>query len=966
MAGLISIPVPNLVSGVSQQPATLRLATSVDAMDNCWASVITGVSKRPPSTYLARLKDKFNSSVAGTIIDKTNEVLPIVVTIGDGDLHVHDINGNDKVVHFPEGKVYLSASDPAASFRFLNIQDTTFILNKEVKVLPRDFGELSSDDVMPDGQVYAFANLPDPDTLGKDIVYQTYSDGKFYKNVYHPAVTNNAKWTAISGIQNDEPTDGLPIVPTIRYNDGYGDGAIVWLKTDTVTTEKVTNYLWTGSYLYPYETTQQVTKSKYQKFQKSILSLSPSFFRWEEKTRQELADEVAANRWDPTHVASVYVAASAGNTRYNIYIDGMLAASFLTDTNVDAYHAMENTETIAKALCDGKIVADPAHPDDYSMNTRAERAYLTLEDSGFEWIRTGSTITITNFPAEGKILATSSQGDTLMKCCYNMVKQFSDLPPQSPHGRIIVVGGDIETGGDDYAVQYNTVTRQWEETYWYGKGCGLDPDTMPWVLIRNPDDSYTFKKHYWRQRPSGDGESNPHPRFVNEKINDIFLFTNRLGFITNNNLILSGAYHYEQFYKSTVATQQDDDRLDFIVATQNDDTLRHVVPFNRDLLIMADKTQYRFQYNQFVGPKNVQVAFTTSFNVAKHIQPVNMGLSMFFADDSSTYRYAKIFQYFPRPNNQGDDAEEVTEPVPAYIPSGVRFLASSVRTSMLFLSTKGDPNGLYVYKFFWAGDKKVQSCWNRWQFNDATSVYWAKINRNYLYLLIERGGGVYLERINIDEQTTYPDNSPDVYLDMRVSKDYLLTSYDGKYTTIQFPYTFVTTPNIVVSSTNLTDAVTGNEKWVSANLNTIKVSNNTVKVKGDVRDQYITGGIPYTMSFTISNPYVRTQAGSGQAAVLDGRLMVRWFNLEYHKATHFTAKVNLRGRPETVMRYDDIVASDFDTHFQKTSYKNGTFKIPVMGLNLDTSITIENSTPHNSSFGGGEWWAMHQPRTRRV
>ena len=52
---LISSSIPNLINGVSQQPAALRLASQCEQMVNCMPSPVEGLKKRPPAQHLAKL-----------------------------------------------------------------------------------------------------------------------------------------------------------------------------------------------------------------------------------------------------------------------------------------------------------------------------------------------------------------------------------------------------------------------------------------------------------------------------------------------------------------------------------------------------------------------------------------------------------------------------------------------------------------------------------------------------------------------------------------------------------------------------------------------------------------------------------------------------------------------------------------------------------------------------------------------
>ena len=52
---LVSTSIPNLLNGVSQQPAPLRQVTQGETQTNALSSVIDGLIKRPPTEHLHKL-----------------------------------------------------------------------------------------------------------------------------------------------------------------------------------------------------------------------------------------------------------------------------------------------------------------------------------------------------------------------------------------------------------------------------------------------------------------------------------------------------------------------------------------------------------------------------------------------------------------------------------------------------------------------------------------------------------------------------------------------------------------------------------------------------------------------------------------------------------------------------------------------------------------------------------------------
>ena len=89
---LISRTIPNLVQGISQQPEILRLNSQATSQVNGFSSVVEGLKKRPPTSYVAKLT---GSSLANAYIHTINRDTSerYIVVITNGDIAVYDING---------------------------------------------------------------------------------------------------------------------------------------------------------------------------------------------------------------------------------------------------------------------------------------------------------------------------------------------------------------------------------------------------------------------------------------------------------------------------------------------------------------------------------------------------------------------------------------------------------------------------------------------------------------------------------------------------------------------------------------------------------------------------------------------------------------------------------------------------------------------------------------------------------
>jgi len=131
--GLVTGKIPNLVSGVSQQPPALRASSQCDEAENAALSLVEGLKKRGGTQFRAQLSGIDEEHIKVHLINRDLTERYVVVLL-NGDLKVYDINGVEKEVHFPQGKAYLASANPSADFKLVTVADYTFVVNKTATV----------------------------------------------------------------------------------------------------------------------------------------------------------------------------------------------------------------------------------------------------------------------------------------------------------------------------------------------------------------------------------------------------------------------------------------------------------------------------------------------------------------------------------------------------------------------------------------------------------------------------------------------------------------------------------------------------------------------------------------------------------------------------------------------------------------------------------------------------------------
>lgn len=120
---LVSKTISNLIGGISQQAAEIRLEGQCENSINGIPSIVEGWKKRKGTKFISKLTGLSDGNV-NYHFDEDE-----LITIKDGNIKIYGLDGSVKTVYGDNSDGYLSASD----LIFATIADTTFVLNPNKK-----------------------------------------------------------------------------------------------------------------------------------------------------------------------------------------------------------------------------------------------------------------------------------------------------------------------------------------------------------------------------------------------------------------------------------------------------------------------------------------------------------------------------------------------------------------------------------------------------------------------------------------------------------------------------------------------------------------------------------------------------------------------------------------------------------------------------------------------------------------
>ena len=985
---LISSSIPNLINGVSQQPPALRLASQAEAVINCLPSPVEGLKKRPPLHHVNKL---FSGSAGANrpfvqLVERDGGISYIVI-IQDGAIKVVDLTTNQAIV--PTSTTtdlnYLDVTGiPSEQFRVASIADYTFIVNREKKVLMSDalspvWGTTTSE---VSSMVFIKAANYDTEysvTLGG--VTKTYRTDPAGGNDLEGTFTQSGNSSTVSVVITDH---GL--IAGDKFQISFKDPA-----SDAVAGTYTVTGVGAGGDDFTY-TAASANNSSANTGNCTVTTMR-------KLSTIDIANKLAEQLDDISGF-------TVDNNDYIIHI----RKNDLSDYDVSSKDtgSGDGTKTIKEVVDDlndlptkayeGFIVkvqgSQASEYDDYYVRfTLNKKNSVTGSYGDGVWKETVAPGIKYRFDETTMphvlIRDVADNGTVTFKFQRYMSEQVSKNVAYNQSGTTVTVtktahglnNGEelliLPTSGSGLPIVTKiTVSNASANTFTY---------------TASNSGSFSGSAAYgypWSGRIAGDEKTAKEPSFVNNYIQNINFFRNRLVLLADESAILSGADDFGRFWPRTVQTTVDDDPVDLSCGGTSINLLISSVSFANTLLLFSQHAQFRLDSGTNVGtaisPKTAGIAQMTNFEMDTSVDPIAVGRNTYFPIPKGNFSGVREF-FLPDSSGSVPLSEDVTASIPRFIPSNLCNFTSCVAEDALVVISKDQPKRIYLYKFFFEEDTKLQSAWSYWEVKGSKSILGGGVKGSDLFAIVEYSDGVYLEKVSLRPEQVDAGTEIEILLDRKTTEAGCTTSLInsgalGVQTEITLPYPIATTfnsKNMAVvgryTDTNndgVNDTTTINHGQVVFPLTGTETNasgNGKLTVPGDLSGAKFYVGEIYDMTYEFSTPYIKEQpAGGGVALAAGPKLQMRTWTVIFDESSAFQLKVTPASRDTNTYPYNGVIVGEAPPAIGEPSVLTGSFRVPVMASNIDTKIEISSISPLPCRFQSAEWEGFYHTRAKRT
>ena len=1032
---LINTSVPNLIQGVSQQPDATRFAGQCEEQENAISSVVDGLMKRPNTRHIAQLLTSAISEEAFIhFVNRSNKERYVII----GDATVVEVNnqptnptittvyrafnlttGEEAEINGNTGgytagnDTYLETPNPKSDIRALTVADTTFLLNKtrSVSLNTQRTPELEKEALIyvsqgdygrqyqVDGQInFSFTNTAGaytPATLSigsvEDFVYDTeYDTYNMRRNTYLRSVNTYTKHR----------------IGTINFNPTTDGGAGYFAKPKILVTSNL------GIIQQPeFDITMSTPNSDGLMSITAITLVDGGVFDGtgyrktgggrNNNTRKYYGET------PPTLSISVVPVLSLDNVENGLELNSALVTSGAAVGGSNQYPQNASASVIAGMLAKGDYNNTGAGNRSITRALNATDA-VNLDNFGdyFDVSRpdNGSVIYLSQKKdADGNptwngdfaISTTDGLSGLGLRAVYKSIDSIDKLPLFAKDGFKIKVIGDADENQDDYYVEFKTSSGKefgegaWVECAGFDQSLGFDPASMPVSIVNDDFNSFKIETMNFDLRQAGDEISNPNPSFVGKRIANMFFFKNRLGFLCGETVSMTesgfgspsttGRANYN-LYRSTVTTLLDTAPIDVAVASTGVTDLQYAVGFQDNLILFATDNQFALKGGELLTAKSVSISPITNFSFNPAAKPLAQGAYIYFPFDRD--RYVGVREFQVNSNTDVFDGVDITEHIPSYIPQSVICMTGSNSEQLLAVLSAEEDNCVYMYSYFFTGNKKVLSSWYKLKFG--TTIRHIEFIGSSLFMITVAEDDdeaetrlVELPLSGKQRDRDYQDNELEylTLLDDRVEAKIPVSGnlvmfrqeddangnpvYSGAESAR--PYLMDTTDTTADVVFVAEDGTEYDLAFINFSSGVQLYSSQTAPSTGDV---YGWVGRKYTMKYKFSNQIFKAQSGNSTSPTAASAMQVRNCTVFFNGTNTFDAKVTPELRSEATETFSADDRPEAETRGAK-KFAEGFFKFPVHGKAKNTDIVIENSTPYESKFTSAEFESFVHPRSQR-
>jgi hypothetical protein len=582
----------------------------------------------------------------------------------------------------------------------------------------------------------------------------------------------------------------------------------------------------------------------------------------------------------------------------------------------------------------------------------ANQTYLNTTKENFKVLQRRENMIILNTDKTVAMSSTTAPGTLTGE-----VNTLSDLPAATDltTGDIYRIKG-IDGKADDYVIKWDGTT--WGETVLPGELIDFDTSTLPYILTRISTNSFSFGASPWTSRISGisgNQGTSRQPSFTGQKISNLFFYKNRLGFLSEDNVIMSQPLEFFNFWRNSSLTTTEADPIDLTASSLDDVSLFAVQPMIQGLVLFGTREQFVMTTGNtsVLTPSTASISSISQYEINNLVEPVLLKDKIYFTAKANSY--SRVMSMLTRGDNNSPLVEDVSKIVTTWLPKDLNRIISSNQNDFIgmFDNTK---NYIYFFKSLSSDSQQPTNTWFKWEM--AGKVIACFMEQDAVQIAVSANGKVNMLTAYINPNTDSP----------------LVQSNEGVLTnpSLDYMHTPAKSYNATTGLTTLTSSASDpiNSEWSPVAIETYtnnsgngkffrltKVTDTTYTIDEDLTNSTIQFGFTFPYSIDLPKIYYRT----GESADFTASLTISRMKFAMGKTGAIGFELKPRGS-QNFIDVGEIEQSNWYLLDAAPIDDERMFTLPIHQRNDNFDVRLTSDSPYPVSLLSMTWEGQYSPR----
>ena len=461
----------------------------------------------------------------------------------------------------------------------------------------------------------------------------------------------------------------------------------------------------------------------------------------------------------------------------------------------------------------------------------------------------------------------------------------------------------------------------------------------------------------WEDCLVGDEVTNPEPSFIGQTINRLLFFRNRFCILSDENIILSAAGEFFNFWAKSAIQLVGSDPIDISASSEHPAILFDGIQVNTGLVLFSKNQQFMLTTDSDTfSPLTAKINVISTYNFNHETNPVSLGTTLGFLDNAG--KHSRFFEMANVLREGEPVVIEQSAVVSKLFENNLQLISNSRENSIIFFSEDRTANNnagtdtLYGYRYFDQINERKLASWFKWKLTG--TIQYHCMQDDSLFVVVQNNGKRQLLKYAIKmDSNTFALAENRVHLDHLMSTNGWTYSNATNKSTKPKPFGLESTNQLVAYDTDA-----GNNLGRYAKV-TVNSTTGNLEIDGDWSNETFLIGYEFTMEVKLPTIYYLTQSGQNWRADTTSNTILHRVKFGFGQIGLYETTLSRKGRMDYTETFEITAADEYEANAASIVDDNLIRTVPVYDRNINALLTVKSTHPAPATIHNMTWEGVY-------